>query len=72
MPDADAIAGTMDNVPFHVYAMKDNGYVSMFMSTYNIRHVRMGKSQGNPITQSYQKLNTASFLPATRGVFKPL
>jgi Transposase IS4 len=31
---ADAITGTLDSVPFNIFAMQDVGYVTMFMSTY--------------------------------------
>ena len=32
--DADSWAGTLDNIPFHVYAMKEPDYVMSLMSTY--------------------------------------
>ena len=32
--DDDALAGRCDETDFYVFAMKDAGYVSMFMSTY--------------------------------------
>jgi Transposase IS4 len=30
----DALGGTLDGVPFHVFCMKDDGYVTMLMSSY--------------------------------------
>jgi hypothetical protein len=32
--EADALPGILDNVPFHVYAMKEANFVGLFMSTY--------------------------------------
>ena len=32
--DADSWAGTLDNIPFHVYAMKELDYIMPLMSTY--------------------------------------
>ena len=34
MGDADSWAGTLDNIPFHVYAMKELDYIMSLMSTY--------------------------------------
>ena len=34
MGDADSWAETLDNIPFHVYAMKELDYVMSLMSTY--------------------------------------
>ena len=34
MGDADSWAGTLDNIPFHVYTMKEPDYVMSHMSTY--------------------------------------
>ena len=34
MGDADSRAGTLDNIPFHVYTMKEPDYVMSLMSTY--------------------------------------
>ena len=30
----DALKGTLDEVPFHIFAMKEEDYVMMLMSTY--------------------------------------
>ena len=32
--DVDALAGVLDEVPFHVFAMKEEDYVMMLMSKY--------------------------------------
>ena len=32
--DIDAMAGKLDNIPFHYYAMKELDYVIMLMTTY--------------------------------------
>ena len=32
--DADSWAGTLDNIPFHVYAMKEPDHIMSLMSTY--------------------------------------
>eukprot|EP00957_Ditylum_brightwellii_P176726 13461131-Ditylum_brightwellii.AAC.1 len=32
--EVDALHDTLDNVPFHVYCMKEPDYVMMIMSTY--------------------------------------
>ena len=32
--DVDALPGTLDEIPFHVFAMKEPVYVMMIMSTY--------------------------------------
>ena len=34
MGDADSWAGTLENIPFHVYAMKEPDYLMSLMSTY--------------------------------------
>ena len=34
MGDADSWAGTLDNIPFHVYAMKELDYIMLLMSMY--------------------------------------
>ena len=39
--EADAIKGTLDNVPFHVFCMKEPDYVMQLMSTYGTLE-RMG------------------------------
>jgi Transposase IS4 len=31
---ADSFGGELDNIPYHIYCMKDDGYVVMLMSTY--------------------------------------
>ena len=41
--DADAWAGEMDGVPFHVYAMKEPDYTMMLMSTYGTLNDHNGK-----------------------------
>ena len=34
MGDADSYGGQLDDVPFHVFAMKEPDYVMSLMSTY--------------------------------------
>ena len=41
--DADSWAGTLDNIPFHVYAMKELDYVMSLMSTYGTNDRDNGK-----------------------------
>ena len=43
MGDADSWAGTLDNIPFHVYAMKELDYVMSLMSTYGTNDRDNGK-----------------------------
>ena len=43
MGDADSWAGTLDNIPFHVYAMKEPDYVMSLMSTYVTNDCDNGK-----------------------------
>jgi hypothetical protein len=42
--DVDAWEGTLDNVPFHVFAMKEPDYVMQLMSTYGTNE-RVGESK---------------------------
>ena len=41
--DADSWAGTLDNIPFHVYTMKEPDYVMSLMSTYGTNDRDNGK-----------------------------
>ena len=43
MGDADSWGGTLDNIPFHVYAMKELDYVMSLMSTYGTNDCDNGK-----------------------------
>jgi hypothetical protein len=48
----DAIAGTLDNVPFHIFAMKDTTFTGMFMSTYGTL-----EEMGNTTKRFYKNNN---------------
>ena len=41
--DTDSWAGTFDNIPFHVYAMKEPDYVMSLMSSYGTNDHDNGK-----------------------------
>ena len=43
--DTDSWAGTFDNIPFHVYAMKEPDYVMSLMSTYGTNDRDNGKEK---------------------------
>ena len=43
MGDADSWAGTLDNIPFHEYAMKEPDYIMSLMSTYGANDRDNGK-----------------------------
>ena len=43
MGDANSWAGTLDNIPFHVYAMKEPDYIMSLMSTYETNDRDNGK-----------------------------
>jgi hypothetical protein len=56
--DVDAIAGKLDNIPFHYYAMKEPDYVMMLMSTYGTLErsggIKARIVDGNRVTFQYQ------------------
>ena len=41
--DVDSWAGTLDNIPFHVYAMKELDYIMLLMSMYGTNDCDNGK-----------------------------
>ena len=41
--DADSWAGVLDDKPFHVYAMKEPGYVMSLVSTYGMNDCDNGR-----------------------------
>ena len=58
--DVDAIAGKLDNIPFHYYAMKEPDYVMMLMSTYGTLErsggIKARIVDGNRVTFQYPEL----------------
>ena len=63
MGDVDSWAGTLDNIPFHVYAMKELDYIMSLMSTYGTDDHDNGKERGRNWKEGAMRKSTTFKYP---------
>lgn len=54
--DVDALKGTLDEVPFHVFGMKEEDYILMLMSTYGTCN-RMGEEKFRTVGRDKRRIS---------------